>query len=367
MADLSAPAAEPCLLARMLVDLPSADAAARSAVTARAREVLRPSGAFARLDEVAAWLAGWQRTHQPAVKRPAVLVFAADHGVAVEGVSAYPTEVTAAMVDAVKSGVATVTAIARQVGAAVRVVDVGVGRPTGNIRTCDAMSDDDFDEAVAAGAAAAVHAVEVGQADLLLLGELGIANTTSASALCMALFTDPPDTSDDEAHTADTSDDVARAAARAWVGPGTGVSGAALSRKRDVVSDAVCRVGSVTPLEALRRLGGRELAAIAGAVVAARQRSVPVVLDGFIGTAAVAPLHAAMPGSLDHAIAGHCSAEPGHRQLLERLELEPVLQLDLGLGEGSGGLAAVPIIAIAAAAVTGVATFSEQGLASGSL
>lgn len=348
-AEASVPVVEPCLLERMLEDLPEADAAARNAVAARAADVLRPSGAFERLDQVAAWLAGWQRTQAPGIKRPAVLVFAADHGVASERVSAYPAEITAAMVDAIEGGVSTVTAIARHVGANVRVVDVGVGRPTGNIRTRDAMNYADFDAAAAAGAAAVIHAAEVDQTDLLVLGELGIGNTTSAAALCTALF------GGQGGRTGDVAGE--------WTGPGTGVSGDALERKRVVVRDAVRRIGSVSALEALRRLGGRELAAMAGAALAARQRSIPVVLDGFIGTAAVAPLHVAVPGSLDHTIAGHCSAEPGHRRLLERLGLEPLLHLDLRLGEGSGGLAAVPLIGIAAASVADVATFSEWGLA----
>ena len=299
--------------------------------------MLRPVGAFARLDAVAAWLAGWQGTDTPRVDRPHVVVFAADHGVAVDGVSAYPAEVTAAMADAIRSGVATVTVLAREVGATLELFDVGVGRPTGNIRVADAMSLDEFDAAVTAGAAA----VERADADLLVVGEIGIGNTTAAAAVAAA---------------------VMGGEAAGWVGPGTGVVGAALARKCDVVQAALDRVGTVPPLEALRRLGGRELAAMAGAVAAARRRRLPVVLDGFIATAAVAPLAVARPGSLDHCIAGHCSAEPGHQRALEALGLDPLMRLDLRLGEGSGALVAVPIIRMAAAAVTDVATFEEWGL-----
>ena len=264
-------------------------------------------------------------------------VFAADHGVAVEGVSAYPAEVTAAMVDAIRGGVATITVLAREVGATLQLFDVGVGRPTGNIGVTDAMSVEEFDEAVAAGAAA----VESVDADLLAVGEVGIGNTTAAAAVAAAVV------------GGDAGD---------WVGPGTGVVGTALTHKCDVVQAALDRVGSIPPLEALRRLGGRELAAMAGAVAAARRRRLPVVLDGFIATAAVAPLAVARPGSLDHCIAGHCSAEPGHERLLETLGLDPLMRLDLRLGEGSGALAAVPIIRMAAAAVVEVATFEEWGL-----
>ncbi|MDE0676770.1 MAG: nicotinate-nucleotide--dimethylbenzimidazole phosphoribosyltransferase [Acidimicrobiaceae bacterium] len=337
------------LLERMLGDLPGPDEHAQQALADRASQVLRPAGAFERLDQVAVWLAGWQRTPEPAVERPVALVFAADHGVADEGVSAYPAEVTAAMVSAVDSGVATVAAVARQVGAVVRCDDVGVGVPTGNIRTQDAMSVGEFEAAVNAGVLAVDRAVTDEGADLLVLGELGIGNTTAAAAVCGLLF------ADDTASSAE--------AAACWTGPGTGVHAGALDHKRSVVRDVLERVGRVAPLDALRRAGGRELAAIAGAAVAARRRSIPVILDGFIGTAAAAPLALAAPGSLDHCIAGHCSAEPGHGALLAKLGLEPLVRLDLRLGEGTGALIAVPLVRIAAAAVTDVATFAEWGLA----
>lgn len=325
------------VLAGLLAELPGPDRDARDQVAARAATVLRPAGAFARLDAVASWLAGWQGTATPGVQRPHVAVFAADHGVAVDGVSAYPAEVTAAMVEAIRSGVATITVLAREAGATLELFDVGVGRPTGNIRVTDAMSVEEFDEASAAGATA----VESVDADLLVVGEIGIGNTTAAAAVAAAAL----------------GGDAA-----GWVGPGTGVVGAALTHKCDVVQAALDRVGPVAPLEALRRLGGRELAAMAGAVAAARRRRLPVVLDGFIAGAAVAPLEVARPGSLDHCIAGHCSAEPGHQRLLEVLGLDPLMQLDLRLGEGSGALVAVPIIRMAAAAVVEVATFEEWGL-----
>ena len=324
-------------LSELLADLPGPDRAAHDQVAARAATVLRPAGAFARLDTVAAWLAGWQGTTAPKVERPHVAVFAADHGVAADGVSAYPAEVTAAMADAIRSGVATITVLARQAGATLELVDVGVGRPTGNIRVADAMGPEDFDAAVASGLAA----VESVDADLLVVGEIGIGNTTAAAAVAAA---------------------VLGGEAIDWVGPGTGVVGAALAHKCEVVQTAVDRVGAVSPLEALRRLGGRELAAMAAAVAAARRRRLPVVLDGFIATAAVAPLAVACPGSLDHCIAGHCSAEPGHERLLGALGLDPLMRLDLRLGEGSGALVAVPIIRMAAAAVVEVATFEEWGL-----
>ena len=325
------------VLSELLTDLPGPDRAAHDQVAARAATVLRPAGAFARLDTVAAWLAGWQGTTAPRVERPHVAVFAADHGVAADGVSAYPAEVTTAMADAIRSGVATITVLARQAGATLELVDVGVGRATGNIRVADAMGPEDFDAAVASGLAA----VESVDADLLVVGEIGIGNTTAAAAVAAAVL------------GGDATD---------WAGPGTGVVGAALAHKCEVVQTAVDRVGAVSPLEALRRLGGRELAAMAAAVAGARRRRLPVVLDGFIAAAAVAPLAVACPGSLDHCIAGHCSAEPGHERLLKALGLDPLIRLDLRLGEGSGALVAVPIIRMAAAAVVEVATFEEWGL-----
>jgi len=321
----------------LLLDLPEPDAAARAAVEQRAARVLRPSGALARLDAVAAWLASWQRTDRPAVQRPAALVFVGDHGVATEGVSAYPAGVTAAMYEALDAGAATAAVFARHLGVELRVIDVGVGHPTGNLLHESALRRGRFDESFHAGRAA-VAALDT---DLLVLGEMGIGNTTAASAVCAAIF-------------GMTAED--------WTGRGTGLDDASYAYKVDVVERARTRVGDVTPLAALRELGGSELVAMAGAALEARRSSVPVVLDGFVVTAALAVLEAARPGALDHCIAGHRSTEPGHRLLLEKLGKDPLLELDLRLGEGSGALLAVPLIALAARAVTDVATFEEWGL-----
>jgi nicotinate-nucleotide--dimethylbenzimidazole phosphoribosyltransferase len=324
-------------LAPLLVDLPSPDAAAIAAVAERASHVLRPRGALARLDEVASWLAGWQRTTRPAVERPAAIVFVADHGVADEGVSAYPQSVTEAMLRALQQGVATASMMADIVDTTLEVVDVGVGRPTGNLAREPALSHERFAECIETGRAA-VRGLDC---DLLVLGEMGIGNTTAAAAVCAALF-------------GLTAED--------WAGRGTGLDDAGLARKIAVIETARRRVGEVTPFEALRQLGGAELVSLVGATLEARAASIPVVLDGFVVTAAVAPLYLARRDALDHCIAGHCSAEPGHRLLLEKLGMRPLLDLDLRLGEGSGALAAVPLIRIAAAAVSKVATFEEWGL-----
>jgi nicotinate-nucleotide--dimethylbenzimidazole phosphoribosyltransferase len=301
--------------------------------------VLRPAGAFRRLDEVATWLAGWQRTVCPSVARPAAMVFVADHGVAVEGVSAYPATVTAEMLRALREGVATAAVLCRCVGAALQVVDVGVGRPTGNIASEAALSPDGFTAAWETGRAA----VATIESDLLVLGEMGIGNTTPAAAVACALFGGP---------------------ASQWVGRGTGLDDDGVARKTAVVERAVTRIGAdvTDPLEVLREVGGAELVAIAGACAEARARSLPVLLDGYVVTAAVAALEVASRGALAHCLAGHRSPEPGHSLLLDRLGLDPLLDLDLRLGEASGALLAVPIVRMAAAAVTDVATFSEWGI-----
>jgi nicotinate-nucleotide--dimethylbenzimidazole phosphoribosyltransferase len=319
-----------------LDDLPACDEAARDAVHARAAEILRPSGALAWLDEIAAFVAGWQRTPQPRVEKPAGLIFAADHGVAAASeVSAYPTGVTEAMLAAYRQNRSTITAFARLAGAEVTAVDVGVGRPTGDIRVEAALTPERFD----AITTTAFEAVDALDCDLLVLGEMGIGNTTASAAIAAAL---------------------AGGETTAWVGRGTGVDDDGLARKRAAVQESVRRIAGVTdPLEILREVGGAELVAIAAATVAARHRSIPIVLDGYVVTASVLPLHTANPAALDHCTVGHCSAEPGHRRLLERLGKRPLLDLDMRLGEGSGAMAAVPLIAMACAGITEVPTFDE--------
>ncbi len=330
-------------LESLLAELPDPDEDARTAVRARADSVLRPSGALARLDEVAIWLAGWQRTSRPSVEQVSTLVFVADHGVARAGVSAYPADVTKAMLVAFDAGVATAAAMSRSLGGRMRAIDVGVGEPTGDIRVEAALTPERFEVCVEAGCAAVARAASEG-ADLLVLGEMGIGNTAVAAAVCATLFGGD---------------------ARDWTGRGTGVDDDGLSRKVAAVHAATTRARGLelAPLEVLREAGGAELVAIAAAVVEARRRSIPVVLDGFVVVAAVASLLVARPGALDHCLAGHRSAEPGHGVLLERLGLDPLVDLELRLGEASGALVAVPIVRLAAAAVTDVATFEEWGLA----
>jgi nicotinate-nucleotide--dimethylbenzimidazole phosphoribosyltransferase len=321
-----------------LRDAPSEDTASREAIAERAANVLRPAGALSRLDDVCAWLAAWQRTALPSVERPAVIVFVADHGVTAEGVSAYPRAVTAAMLRALNEGVATAAAMSRTVGAALHVLDVGVANPTGNIAIEPALTENRLIDAFEAGRATVARV----DTDLLIFGEMGIGNTTPAAAVAAALFGGP---------------------AYEWTGRGTGIDETTWQRKVDVVEKARARLHpEASPVEILRQVGGAELAAIAGAAVEARRRSIPVLLDGFVVTASVAPLEVLYPGALDNCIAGHRSPEPGHGLLLDKLGKEPLLDLGMRLGEGSGALAALPLVRLAAAAVVDVATFEEWGL-----
>lgn len=323
------------LLAEHLADLPGPDSSAADAVARRASEVLRPAGALQWLDDVASWTAGWQHSASPAIERPAVLVFAGDHGVAAAGVSSYPSDVTAAMLTATQNGQATINAFARAAGASVTAVDVGVGHPTGDMRTEAALTPDRFD-AITQTAFDAVDALDT---DLLVLGELGIGNTTAAAAIAAAF---------------------AGGEAAVWVGRGTGIDDDGLARKQLAVQESVRRIaGVIDPLEILREVGGSELVGMAAACVAARHRSIPVVLDGYICTASMLPLHRVNDTALDHCIVGHCSAEPGHRLLLDTLDKKPLLDLDMRLGEGSGALAAVPLVKMACAGVVDVSTFDE--------
>lgn len=320
-----------------LVRAPSVDELSRQAVLQRASRVLRPPGALAKLDRVAGWLAGWQRTDVPAVSRPALVLAAGDHGVVARGVSAYPSEVTAAIVDAIRAGAATSAVLARELDVALRLVDGGIGHPTGDIVTDDALGLERFEHLIALGR----QTVADLDADLLLLGEMGIGNTTATAAVVAALL---------------------GAEVEACVGRGAGIDDDALVKKQRAVGMAVERVQSADPLQILRCLGGAEHAVLVGAIAEARLRSLPVMLDGYVTSAAALALELAVPGSIDHCLASHLSPEPGHRLVLERVGLEPFLDLEMRLGEGSGALVALPVVRLAAAAVVDVATFEEWGL-----
>ena len=318
--------------------LPGPDLEAGTAAAARQAQLTKPAGSLGRLEELAVWLATWQARHPPRLDHPRTVVFAGNHGVAARGVSAYPASVTTQMVRNFIAGGAAVNQLCRIVDADLRVYEMNLDQPTGDIVEGPAMTEEECARAMAYG----MMAVEPG-IDALALGEMGIGNTTSAAALCAGLF---------------GGDAVL------WTGPGTGVAGEALDNKRRAVARAAAlhRPAARDPLDLLRRLGGLELAAIAGAVMAARLGRVPVVLDGFTATAAAAVLFAADPQALDHCIVAHVSAEPGHRVLLEHLRQRALLDLGMRLGEASGATLALGVLKAAIACHNGMATFAEAGV-----
>jgi len=315
---------------------PDADAIAQA--HARQADLTKPPGSLGRLEEIAVFFAGWQGRSRPRIERGRVVVFAGNHGVVAHNVSAFPAAVTAQMVANFEHGGAAINALARAAGLELKVVALDLDRPTADFTVAPAMTEAECLAALSAG----VATVEAGL-DLLVLGEMGIGNTTAAAALCARSL----------------GGDGA-----AWVGPGTGIDDAGIARKVAVVDRAIAfhADAPMTAFETLRRVGGREIAAIAGAVLRARQLRVPVLLDGFICCSAVAPLAAAAPASIAHCLAGHCSAEPGHRRLLTALGLDPILHLDMRLGEASGAAVAANIVRAALAAHDGMATFAEAGV-----
>lgn len=320
-----------------LASVPSFDADARFGAEARNGQLTKPPGALGRLEDLAIWYAGWRGTARPEITTPQVLIFAGNHGVAVRGVSAFPAEVTAQMVYNFETGGAAINQLARCFGATLGVHALDLDTPTQDFTTGPAMSEAAFCAAWQTG----WEAVDP-NADLLVTGEMGIANTTSAAAICTALY---------------------GGAAGDWTGAGTGVQGAALGLKTGIVAEGAALHGAQGDgLETLRRLGGRELVAMAGAMMRARALRVPVILDGFICCAAAACLADAAPKALDHTVAGHLSAEGAHAALLAKLGKEPLLSLGLRLGEGSGAAMAIGLLKGAIACHSGMATFAEAGV-----
>jgi len=325
-------------LGRAVAALPGPDEAAGEAAAKREPQLTKPAGALGRLEELALWLARWQGRHPPTIGVLKAHVFAANHGVAVRGVSAYPAAVTAEMVRNFEAGGAAINQLCRAFGVAFAADALKLDRPTQDFTKAPAMTEAECVDAIVFG-----MGVVTDGTDALALGEMGIGNTTAAAALAMGLY---------------------GGAAADWTGAGTGVAGERLKQKTAMVAEAVAkhRAEIASPFEALRRLGGRELAAIAGAVLAARFRRVPVVLDGYTATAAAAVLEAAKPGALDHCQVGHLSAEPGHRRLLEHLGKAPLLDLGMRLGEATGAVLALQVLKGAAACHAGMATFQGAGV-----
>ena len=317
------------------------DAAAVAAAAARNGVLTKPPGALGRLEDLAIWYGGWRGTDKPQVLAPQVIIFAGNHGVVAQGISAFPAEVTVQMVANFEAGGAAINQLAKMHGAKMDVVALELDRPTVDFTQAPAMSADELDAALKAG----WDAVDAGS-DLLVVGEMGIGNTTAAAAIAYALF----------------GGDAAM-----WAGRGTGLDDAGVARKADVIERAVSlhKPAMTAPMAVLAHVGGRELAAMAGAIARARVLGIPVILDGYICCAAASVLAQSVSGALDHAVAGHKSEEAGHIKLLEALDKKPLLDLGLRLGEGSGAALAIGVLKGAVACHSGMATFAEAGVSDG--
>ena len=326
-------------IARLVERMPHADAEAEDAARGRQMSLTKPPGALGRLEDLAIFLSGWQSTQHPKIDNAQALVFAGNHGVCAQGVNPFPQEVTHQMVLNFTAGGAAINQLCRATGADLAVIALELDRPTADITEAPAMSEEDTLDAMRRGAEAVSR-----DADVLVLGEMGIGNSTIAAALACGAFGGEP---------------------RAWVGRGTGSDDAGVTLKADVVDRAATLHQGARGLELLAKMGGREQAAICGAVLQARFERMPVILDGFICTAAVAPLFDLAPETLDHCLVGHSSREPGHAKLLEAMNKDPILALDMALGEGSGAALALGILRAAIECHSGMATFAEASVAGG--
>ncbi|MDL9937354.1 nicotinate-nucleotide--dimethylbenzimidazole phosphoribosyltransferase [Gordonia sp. ABSL1-1] len=337
-----------------VVELP--DETTARAARARHLTLTKPPGSLGRLEDIGVWIASCQRQCPPApIRQPAVVVFAGDHGVAHAGVSAFPPEVTAQMVANIAGGGAAVNVMAREYGASVRVVDISVDadtapevsaykvrRGSNDLRVTDSISLAEARQALAAGRAIADDLVDSGT-DLLIAGEMGIGNTTPATVLVGAITRREP---------------------VEIVGRGTGIDDAGWMRKTAAIRDGMRRARSVAhdPLALLAAVGGADLTAVAGFLAQAAIRRTPVILDGVVITAAALVANELAPGASRWWLAGHRSVEPAHRLSLEHLDLDPVLDLSMRLGEGSGALMAVPVVRAAVDILNDMATFGEAGV-----
>lgn len=316
------------------LDLPAPDQSAADAAAAREVQLTKPLGSLGRLEELTAWLASWQGRNPPTLDKCEILIFAGNHGVAAQGVSAYPPEVTTQMVANFTAGGAAINQLARTNGARLRVTPLDLDRPTADFTEAPAMDEAEFLAAVGTGYDQVSDA-----ADLIVLGEMGIGNTTPAAALSGALF----------------------GGGARFASTGTGVGRDGFGRKRAVIQQALLYHSDVLgdPLRAAAAVGGRELAAMMGACLAARHKRTPVLIDGMVSSSAVAPLKALRDDALDHARVGHKSADAGHEALLQELGMRPLLDLGMRLGEGTGASVALLVLRAALACHTGMATFEE--------
>ena len=316
------------------LDLPAPDPSAADAAAAREAQLTKPPGSLGRLEELTAWLAAWQGRTPPTLDKCEILVFAGNHGVAAQGVSAYPPEVTTQMLANFTAGGAAINQLARTNGARLRVTPLHLDRPTADFTEAPAMEEAEFLDAVGIG-----YEQVTGESDLVVLGDMGIGNTTAAAAISGALF----------------------GGGARFASTGTGVGRDGFGRKRAVIQQALLYHSDVLgdPLRAAAAVGGRELAAMMGACLAARHKRTPVLIDGMVSSSAVAPLKALRDDGLNHARVGHKSADAGHEFLLQELGMRPLLDLGMRLGEGSGAAVALLVLRAALACHTGMATFEE--------
>jgi nicotinate-nucleotide--dimethylbenzimidazole phosphoribosyltransferase len=335
---------------------PAISVAHRDAARLRQDQLTKPTGALGRLEVLAVELASLQHTDRPRAARVPIIVFAGDHGIAVQGVSAYPQEVTIAMMANFAGGGAAISVLARELGSALEVVDAGTlaeASMPGIVADKPRRGSRDFSKEAALRSADLAFAFDCGQRavtraaasepDLLILGEMGIGNTTSAAAIAAALL---------------------KRNAETLTGLGTGLDAAGRARKAQIIDAALAQHGlaDASPEQILCAVGGLEIAAISGAIIAAAHGRVPVLIDGFIASVAALAASRINPSCRPYLIFSHRSAEQGHRLVLEALEARPLLDLDLRLGEGSGAALAVPIIRLACALHIGMATFAEAAV-----
>lgn len=317
---------------------PEGDEAAVAAVRARDAQLTKPAGSLGQLEMLVEFLARWQGKPTPTMEDPMVAIFAANHGVTDQGVSAFPREVTMQMVNNFTKGGAAISQICALHEINLRVFELALNVPTGDITVVPAM-----DERTCAATIAYGMEAIAGDVDLLCIGEMGIGNTTVAAAVYAGLF-------------GGTGAD--------WVGRGTGVDDAGLQRKADAVDRALQRhAGRLNaPFEVLANLGGREIAAMLGAIIAARHQKIPVIIDGFVATSAAAVAHAISPASIDHCLFAHVSAESGHARALAAMGKRGLLDLGMRLGEGSGAALGAVLCKTALHLHTHMATFAEAAV-----
>lgn len=313
------------------------DETAAAAARDRQDQLTKPPGSLGRLEELAVFMAGWQGSERPRIDRAQALVFAGNHGVVAQGVNPYPAEVTAQMVENFRNGGAAINQLCRLANADLRVIAMDLDRPTADFTRGMALEVSDLVASIQTGK----DAVDP-QADVIILGEMGIGNSTVAAALAAATF---------------------GGSAEDWVGPGTGADDTVMANKIRAVTAGLKRhKGAATAASILGSYGGREQAAICGAVIRARDLGIPVILDGFICSAAAGVLLVNDRAALDHCLIGHESAEPGHRRLIAVMNKTPVVGLDMRLGEGSGAAVALMVLRAALECHNGMATFAEAGI-----